>query len=86
MHRRDPNVPVEESVGAMAELVKEGKVRHLGLSEVSAETLRAAHAVHPITALQSEWSLFTRGSLAWASCPTARRPLPGENREHNPHS
>jgi aryl-alcohol dehydrogenase-like predicted oxidoreductase len=60
MHRRDPDVPVEESVGAMAELVKQGKVRHLGLSEVSAETLRAAHAVHPITALQSEWSLFTR--------------------------
>jgi aryl-alcohol dehydrogenase-like predicted oxidoreductase len=60
MHRRDPDVPVEESVGAMAELVSEGKVRHLGLSEVSAETLRAANAVHPITALQSEWSLFTR--------------------------
>jgi aryl-alcohol dehydrogenase-like predicted oxidoreductase len=60
MHRRDPDVPVEESVGAMAELVKAGKVRHLGLSEVSAETLRAAHGVHPITALQSEWSLFTR--------------------------
>jgi aryl-alcohol dehydrogenase-like predicted oxidoreductase len=71
MHRRDPNVPVEESVGAMAELVKEGKVRHLGLSEVSAETLRAAYAVHPITALQSEWSLFTR-ELEREIVPTAR--------------
>jgi aryl-alcohol dehydrogenase-like predicted oxidoreductase len=60
MHRRNPSVPIEESVGAMAELVSEGKVRHLGLSEVSPETLRAANDVHPITALQSEWSLFTR--------------------------
>ncbi len=60
MHRRNPDVPIEESVGAMAELVSEGKVAHLGLSEVSAETLQAACAVHPITALQSEWSLFTR--------------------------
>jgi aryl-alcohol dehydrogenase-like predicted oxidoreductase len=61
MHRRSPDVPIEESVGAMAELVRAGKVRHLGLSEVSAGTLRAAAAVHPIAALQSEWSLFTRG-------------------------
>jgi aryl-alcohol dehydrogenase-like predicted oxidoreductase len=61
MHRRSPDVPIEESVGAMAELVHAGKVRHLGLSEVNAETLRAAAAVHPIAALQSEWSLFTRG-------------------------
>src|SRR4051795_2042069 len=61
MHRRDPGVPIEESVGAMAELVQAGKVRHLGLSEVSAETLEAAVAVWPIDALQSEWSLFTRG-------------------------
>jgi aryl-alcohol dehydrogenase-like predicted oxidoreductase len=60
MHRRTAEVPIEESVGAMAKLVSEGKVRQLGLSEVSAETLRAACAVHPITALQSEWSLFTR--------------------------
>jgi aryl-alcohol dehydrogenase-like predicted oxidoreductase len=60
MHRRDVNVPIEESVGAMAELVREGKVRHLGLSEVTAGELRAAHAVHPISALQSEWSLFSR--------------------------
>jgi aryl-alcohol dehydrogenase-like predicted oxidoreductase len=59
-HRIDPNVPVEETVGAMAELVKEGKVRYLGLSEVSAATLRRAHAVHPITALQSEYSLLSR--------------------------
>ena len=71
MHRRDPAVSVEESVGAMAELVQQGKVRHLGLSEVSAETLRAACAVHPIAALQSEWSLFTRG-LEREIAPAAR--------------
>jgi aryl-alcohol dehydrogenase-like predicted oxidoreductase len=59
-HRVDPNVPIEETVGAMAELVRAGKVRHLGLSEAGAETIRRAHAVHPITALQSEWSLWTR--------------------------
>ncbi|MER7824549.1 aldo/keto reductase [Streptomyces sp. NPDC096097] len=60
MHRRDPAVPFTESVGAMAELVDEGKVRHLGLSEVTGAELREAHAVHPIAALQSEWSLFSR--------------------------
>src|SRR5262249_7090495 len=60
LHRIDPDVPVEESVGAMAELVAAGKVRFLGLSEVSDATLRRAHAVHPITALQSEYSLWTR--------------------------
>ncbi|MEV3973596.1 aldo/keto reductase [Streptomyces sp. NPDC050698] len=60
MHRRDVNVPIEESVGTMAELVREGKVKHLGLSEVTAGELRAAHAVHPIAAVQSEWSLFSR--------------------------
>jgi len=60
LHRVDPAVPIEESVGAMAELVTEGKVRAIGLSEVSAETLRRAHAIHPITALQSEYSLWTR--------------------------
>jgi aryl-alcohol dehydrogenase-like predicted oxidoreductase len=60
MHRRDTRVPIEETVGVMAELVREGKVKHLGLSEVTAEELRAAHAVHPIAALQSEWSLFSR--------------------------
>ncbi|MFG3117132.1 aldo/keto reductase [Streptomyces sp. NPDC048197] len=59
-HRVDPQVPIEETVGAMAELVAAGKVRHLGLSEASAATLRRAHAVHPIAALQSEWSLWTR--------------------------
>ncbi|MFE7786900.1 aldo/keto reductase [Streptomyces nigrescens] len=59
-HRVDPDVPIEETVGAMAELVAAGKVRHLGLSEASAATLRRAHAVHPIAALQSEWSLWTR--------------------------
>jgi aryl-alcohol dehydrogenase-like predicted oxidoreductase len=59
-HRIDPNVPVEEMVGAMAELVKEGKVRYLGLSEASANSIRRAHAVHPISALQSEYSLLTR--------------------------
>lgn len=60
MHRRDPRVPFAESVGAMAELVREGKVRFLGLSEVTGPELREAHAVHPIAALQSEWSLFSR--------------------------
>lgn len=60
LHRRDERVPIEETVGAMAELVREGKVRYLGLSEVSAATLRRASAVHPIAALQSEYSLFTR--------------------------
>ncbi|WP_406478787.1 aldo/keto reductase [Streptomyces platensis] len=59
-HRVDPEVPIEETVGAMAELVAAGKVRHLGLSEASAATIRRAHAVHPIAALQSEWSLWTR--------------------------
>ncbi|GHH93842.1 aldo/keto reductase [Streptomyces capillispiralis] len=60
MHRRDVNVPIEETVGVMAELVREGKVKQLGLSEVTAGELRAAHAVHPIAAVQSEWSLFSR--------------------------
>ncbi|GAA2791656.1 aldo/keto reductase [Kitasatospora paracochleata] len=60
MHRRDPAVPLAESVGAMAELVQAGKVRHLGLSEVTGDELREAYAVHPIAALQSEWSLFSR--------------------------
>ncbi|MFF3018675.1 aldo/keto reductase [Streptomyces sp. NPDC057939] len=60
MHRRDPAVPLAESVGAMADLVREGKVRHLGLSEVTGAELREAYAVHPIAALQSEWSLFSR--------------------------
>lgn len=59
-HRMDRNVPIEETVGAMAELVAEGKVRHLGLSEAAPETIRRAHAVHPITALQTEWSLWSR--------------------------
>jgi aryl-alcohol dehydrogenase-like predicted oxidoreductase len=59
-HRVDPDVPIEETVGAMAELVQEGKVRYLGLSEASAATIRRAHAVHPISALQSEYSLWTR--------------------------
>ena len=59
-HRLDPNVPVEETVGAMAELVKEGKVRFLGLSECTADDLKKACAVHPIAALQSEYSLLTR--------------------------
>jgi aryl-alcohol dehydrogenase-like predicted oxidoreductase len=71
MHRRNPDTPIEESVGAMADLVTAGKVAHLGLSEVSADTLRAACAVHPIAALQSEWSLFTRG-IEEEIVPTAR--------------
>ena len=59
-HRVDPNVPIEETVGAMAELVEQGKVRHIGLSEAAPETIRRAHAVHPITAVQTEYSLWTR--------------------------
>ncbi|HEY1515246.1 MAG TPA: aldo/keto reductase [Solirubrobacteraceae bacterium] len=59
-HRVDPHVPIEETVGAMAELVEQGKVRYLGLSEASAETIRRAHATHPLTAVQSEYSLWTR--------------------------
>ena len=59
-HRVDKTVPIEETVGAMAELVEAGKVRHLGLSEAAADTIRRAHATHPITALQTEYSLFTR--------------------------
>ena len=60
LHRPDPEVEIEETVGAMARLIDIGKVRHIGLSEVSVETLRRAHAIHPISALQSEYSLFTR--------------------------
>jgi aryl-alcohol dehydrogenase-like predicted oxidoreductase len=71
MHRRNPDVPIEESVGAMADLVQAGKVAHLGLSEVNADTLRRANTVHPIAALQSEWSLFTR-ELEREIVPTAR--------------
>jgi aryl-alcohol dehydrogenase-like predicted oxidoreductase len=59
-HRVDPDVPIEETVGAMAELVRQGKVRHVGLSEAAPETIRRAHAVHPITAVQTEYSLWTR--------------------------
>ena len=59
-HRVDPNVPIEDTVGAMAELVQAGKVRYLGLSEASADTIRRAHGTHPITAVQSEYSLWTR--------------------------
>ncbi|WP_371618329.1 aldo/keto reductase [Streptomyces sp. NBC_00454] len=71
LHRRDPGVPIEDTVGAMAELVHEGKVRFLGLSEVSAETLRRACAQAPIAALQSEYSLWTRG-LEKEILPAAR--------------
>jgi len=60
LHRVDPSVPIEETVGAMAELVRQGKVRHLGLSEAAPETIRRAHRVHPIAAVQNEFSLFTR--------------------------
>ncbi|KAA0113976.1 aldo/keto reductase [Mycolicibacterium sp. P9-22] len=59
-HRVDPNTPIEDTIGAVAELVAEGKVRHIGLSEAGVETIRRAHAVHPITALQTEYSLWTR--------------------------
>ncbi|HWO66570.1 MAG TPA: aldo/keto reductase [Umezawaea sp.] len=59
-HRVDPDTPIEDTVGALADLVTEGKIRHIGLSEAGPETIRRAHAVHPITAVQSEYSLFTR--------------------------
>lgn len=71
LHRVDPSVPIEETVGAMAELVRAGKVRHLGLSEAAPATIRRAHAVHPITAVQSEWSLWTRDMEAEV-LPTCR--------------
>ncbi|MDX3639556.1 aldo/keto reductase [Streptomyces sp. MB09-02B] len=71
MHRRDESVPIEETVGVMADLVREGKVKQLGLSEVTAAELRTAHTVHPIAALQSEWSLFSRDIEANV-VPTAR--------------
>jgi aryl-alcohol dehydrogenase-like predicted oxidoreductase len=70
-HRIDPNVPIEETVGAMAELVVQGKVRYIGLSEAAPETIRRAHAVHPITAIQTEYSLWTRDPEAEV-LPTVR--------------
>ena len=70
-HRVDPQVPIEDTVGAMADLVRDGKVRFLGLSEASAATLRRAHAVHPISALQSEYSLWERG-VESSVLPTCR--------------
>jgi len=94
LHRWDKKVPIEESVGAMAELVREGKVRALGLSEVSATTLRRAHAVHPIVAVQSEYSLWSRnveigvlqacsdiGAALVGFSPTARAFLSGTLRD-----
>ena len=71
LHRVDPNTPIEETVGAMGELVAEGKVRHLGLSEAAPETIRRAHQTHPITALQTEYSLWTRDPEA-EILPTVR--------------
>jgi aryl-alcohol dehydrogenase-like predicted oxidoreductase len=70
-HRADPDVPIEETVGTMASLVEAGKVRYLGLSEASADTIRRAHAVHPITAVQTEWSLFSR-DIEESVLPTCR--------------
>ncbi|HEX6667732.1 MAG TPA: aldo/keto reductase [Solirubrobacterales bacterium] len=71
VHRRDEETPIEETMGALAELVAEGKIGHIGLSEVSAEELRAAHALHPVSALQSEYSLWTR-ELELDVLPAAR--------------
>jgi aryl-alcohol dehydrogenase-like predicted oxidoreductase len=70
-HRMDPNVPIEDTVGALADMVQAGKIRHIGLSEAAPETIRRAHAVHPITAIQSEYSLWTRDPEA-AVLPTLR--------------
>ncbi|MGD9831584.1 MAG: aldo/keto reductase [Piscinibacter sp.] len=94
LHRWDRNVPIEDSVGALADLVREGKVRSIGLSEVSADTLKRAHAVHPIAALQTEYSLWTRnpeiavleacreiGAAFVAFSPVARGFLGGELRD-----
>ncbi|MFI8631255.1 aldo/keto reductase [Microbacterium sp. NPDC077663] len=72
LHRREVTVPIEDTVGAMAELVAAGKVRHLGLSEVTADELEAAHRVHPIAAVQSEWSVWSR-DVERAVAPTAAR-------------
>lgn len=90
LHRMDPNVPIEDTVGAFAELVKAGKIRHIGLSEVSADILRRAHKVHPIAAMQNEYSLWTRnpeialldacrelGTTFVAFSPVARKFLTG---------
>jgi aryl-alcohol dehydrogenase-like predicted oxidoreductase len=71
-HRVDPNVPIEETVGALSELVSEGKVRYLGLSEAAPDTIRRAHAVHPIAAVQTEYSLFTRDVEVNGVLPTLR--------------
>lgn len=71
LHRRDPETPIEETVEAMGELVRQGKVLHIGLSEVSSKTLRKAHAIHPITALQTEYSLWSR-DVEKAVLPTCR--------------
>jgi aryl-alcohol dehydrogenase-like predicted oxidoreductase len=71
MHRRDPAVPLADSIGAMARLVEQGKVRHLGVSEFSAPELGEAHAIHPIAALQTEWSIFSR-DVEDEIVPTAR--------------
>jgi aryl-alcohol dehydrogenase-like predicted oxidoreductase len=71
-HRVDPKVPIEDTVGAMAELVREGKIRYIGLSEAGAKTIARAHAVHPITAVQTEYSLWTRDPEADV-LPTCRR-------------
>jgi aryl-alcohol dehydrogenase-like predicted oxidoreductase len=70
-HRLDPQVPIEETVGALAQLIEQGKIRHIGLSEVGPKTIRRAHAVHPITALQTEYSLWERGPEA-EILPTVR--------------
>lgn len=72
LHRVDPAVPIEETVGGMADLVREGLVRHIGLSEVSAATIRRAHAIHPIAAVQSEFSLFSRDLLGNGVLDTLR--------------
>src|SRR5438309_8184241 len=92
-HRVDPDTPIEDTIGAMAELVAEGKVLHIGLSEAGAETIRRAHAVHPLAALQTEYSLWTRDPEAEllpllrelgigfvASSPLGHGFLPGTNR------
>ena len=76
-HRMDPGTPVEETVGALAELIAEGKIRHYGLSEAAPATIRRAHAVHPVTALQTEYSLWSREPEQEILAVNADRPAGG---------
>lgn len=73
LHRIDPDVPIEESIGEMSRLVEEGKVKYIGLSEASLSTIQRAHKVHPLTSVQSEYSLWSRGVEKYNTLSTSRR-------------